>query len=156
MAQLHTPLGNSKKLSPKFKGPYEIVAPDSGNKFKIRHLETGDISVRHADELKQTDINECGEHTLTDSEETDNTETQTDKAVTETNHIETGTDSAQTGTSHTASENKSHDYRKKLRSHRKQVLPLACIYETSLETKFYKYVAEMPNELNIYCYSFYR
>ncbi len=38
MAKLHTPLGNSNKLSPKFKGPYESVASDSGNKFKIRHL----------------------------------------------------------------------------------------------------------------------
>ncbi len=54
MAKLHTPLENSNKLSPKFKSPYEIVGPDSGNKFKIRHLETGDISVRHADELKHT------------------------------------------------------------------------------------------------------
>ncbi len=98
MAKLHTPLGNSNKLSPKFKGPYEIVAPVSGNKFKIWHLETGDISVRHADELEQTKNNEFGKHTLIDSEETDNTETQTDKAETKTNHVETGTDSAQTGT----------------------------------------------------------
>ncbi len=52
MAKLHTPLGNSNKLSPKFKCPYEVIAPDSGNKFKIRNIETGDISVRHADELK--------------------------------------------------------------------------------------------------------
>ncbi len=64
-------------------------------------------------------MNELGEHTLIDSEETDNTETQSDRAETETNHVETGTYSAQTGTSHTASENESHDYRKKLRSHRK-------------------------------------
>ncbi len=54
MAKLHTPLGNSNKLSPKFKGPYEVMAPDSGNKFKIRNIETGDVSVRHAYELKQT------------------------------------------------------------------------------------------------------
>ncbi len=87
MAKLHTPLGNSNNLSPKFKGPYEIVAPDIGNNFKIRHLETGDISVRHADELKQTKNNEFGEHTLISSEETVNTETQTDKAETETNHV---------------------------------------------------------------------
>ncbi len=97
-------------------------------------METGDISVRHADELKQTKINEFGEHTLIDSEETDNTETQTDRTETEANHIETVTDNAQTGTSHTASENESHDYRKKLRSHRKQVLPLTCINDTSSET----------------------
>ncbi len=116
MAKLLTPLGNSHKLSLKFKGPYEIAGPDTGNKFKIRHLETGDISVRHADELKQTKINEFGEDTLKDGEETDNTETQTDKAERETNHVETETNSAQAGTSHTASENESHNYRKKLRS----------------------------------------
>ncbi len=53
MAKLNTPLGNSNKLSPKFKGQYEVIAPNSGNKFKIRNIETGDISVCHADELKQ-------------------------------------------------------------------------------------------------------
>ncbi len=72
-------------------------------------METGDISVSHADELK-----------LTDSEKTDNTETQTDEA-------QTGTDSAQTGTRYTASDNESHAYRMKLRSHRNQVLPLTCV-----------------------------
>ncbi len=116
MVKLHTPLGNSNELSPNFKGPYKIVATDSGNKFKIRHLENGDSSVRHADELKQTNMNEFGEHKLIDSEKTDNTETQTDKAETETNHVETGTVSAQTGTSHTASDNESHVYRMNLRS----------------------------------------
>ncbi len=149
MAKLHTPLGNSNKLSPKFKGPYEVIAPDSGNKFKVRNIETGDISVRHADELKLTKMNEFEDHTLID-----NTETQTDKAEAETNHVETGIDSAQTGTSHTASDTESHDYRKKLRSHRKQVLPLTCRNEISLETEFYRYVDEMLNELNIDCYSF--
>ncbi len=72
MVKLHTPLGNSNKLSPKFKSPYKVVATDSGNKFKIRHLETGYISVSHADELKKTNMNEFNEHTPIDSEETDN------------------------------------------------------------------------------------
>ncbi len=58
MLKLDTPLGNINKLSPKFKVPYKVVATDSGNKFKIRHLETGDISVSHADELKKTNMNE--------------------------------------------------------------------------------------------------
>ncbi len=147
MAKLHTPLGNSNKLSPKFKGPYEIIAPDSGNKFKIRNIETGDISVRHANELKQTKMNEFEDNTLL--------ETQTDKAEADTDHVETGLDSAQTGTSHTASDTESHDYRKKLRSRKKQVLPLTCTNEISLETD-YKNVDGMLNELNIACYSFYR
>ncbi len=148
MVKLHTPLGNSNKLSPKFKGPYKVVATDIGNKFKIWHLETSDIIVSHADELKRTKMNEFDEHTPIDSEESDNTETRADEAQTET-------DSAQTGTSHTASDNERHVYRMKLLSHRKQVLPLTCINETSLETEFYKYVDEILNELNIDCYSLY-
>ncbi len=51
MIKLHTPLCNSNKLSLKFTGLYKIIAPDSGNKFKVRHLETGDIRVRHVDDL---------------------------------------------------------------------------------------------------------
>ncbi len=141
----------SNKLSPKFKGPYEVIAPDSGNKFKVRNIESGDISVRHADELKQTKMNEFEDHTPID-----NTERQTDKAEAETDHVETGIDSAQKGTSNTASDTESHDYREKLRSHKKQVLPLTCTNEISLETEFYKYVDEMLHELNIDCYSFYR
>ncbi len=86
MAKLHTPLGNSNKLSPKFKGPYEVISPDSGNKFKIRNIETDDISVRHADELKQTKMNEFEDDTII--------ETQTDKAEAERDHVETGIDSA--------------------------------------------------------------
>ncbi len=70
MVKLHTPIGNSNKLSPKFKGPYKVIAPDSGNKFTIRYLETGDISVRHADEHKQTNMNEFGEYAVIDSDET--------------------------------------------------------------------------------------
>ncbi len=115
MAKLHTPLGNSNKLSSKFTGPYEIVALDSGNRFTLRNTETGDISIRLADELMQIKIDEFDEHTLID-----NTETQTDEAEAETNHVEIARDSAQTGTSHTASDDESHDYRKKLRI---QVLP---------------------------------
>ncbi len=72
MAKLHTPLGNSNKFSPKLTGLYDIVAPDSGNKFKMRCLETGDISVCHANELKQTKMTEFNERTLIG-----NTETQT-------------------------------------------------------------------------------
>ncbi len=36
MAKLHTPLRNSNKLSPKFKGQYEIVASDKGKIGGIR------------------------------------------------------------------------------------------------------------------------
>ncbi len=40
MVKLHTPVGNSNKVSPQFKGPYKVIALDTGNKFKIRHMET--------------------------------------------------------------------------------------------------------------------
>ncbi len=93
-------------------------------------------------------MNEFEDHTLI--------ETQTDKAEAETDNVETGIDSAQTGTSHTASDTESHDYREKLRSHKKQVLLLTCTNEISLESEFYKNGDEMLNELNIDCYSFYR
>ncbi len=49
---------NSNKLSPKFKGPYKVIAQDSGNKFKVQELASGDISVRHVDELKLTHMTE--------------------------------------------------------------------------------------------------
>ncbi len=75
-------------------------------------METGDISVSHADELKKTNMNAFDEHTPIDGEETDNTETRADEAQTEK-------DNAQTGASNTTSENESHAYRIKLRSHRK-------------------------------------
>ncbi len=100
-------------------------------------------------------MNEIDEHTLIDSDEAGNTDTDTDKAESETNHVETGTDRTQSETSHTASNSESHAYRMKLRSH-KQVLPLTCISETSLETEFYKCVEDILDELNIDCYSFYR
>lgn len=55
-------------------------------------MDTCGISVRHAEDLKQTNVNEFGEHTLIDSEETGATETDTDNAETGTNHVETSTD----------------------------------------------------------------
>ncbi len=35
IVKLHTPIGNSNKLSPKFMGLHKVIAPDSGNKFKV-------------------------------------------------------------------------------------------------------------------------
>ncbi len=58
-------------------------------------METGDISVSHADELKKTNMNEFDKHAPIDSEGTDKTETRADETQTET-------DSAQTGTSNNA------------------------------------------------------
>ena len=100
MVKLHTPIGNSNKLSPQFKGPYKVIAPDSGNKFKVRHLETGDISVRHADELKLTHMKDYDEHKETHDTVIDNAQTNPEP-----------------GTNLTELENESHAYKMKLRSH---------------------------------------
>ncbi len=74
--KLHTIIGNSNKLLPQFKGPYKVIAPDTGSKFKIRHLETGDVSVRHPVEFKQTHMNNYEEYkeiqdTVTENVQTD-------------------------------------------------------------------------------------
>ena len=131
MVKLHTPIGNSNKLSPQFKGPYKVIAPDSGNKFKIRHLETGDISIRHADELKLTHLKDYVEH-----KETPDTVTPVPS------------------THPTGLDNENYAHKMKLRSHSKQALP--CTVENLSETEFYNHVDDILNELNIDCFSFYR
>ncbi len=54
MAKLHVPIANSNKLSPRFTGPYKIIAVANGNKYKIQHLETGETSIRHVEDLKES------------------------------------------------------------------------------------------------------
>ena len=139
MIKLHTPIGNSNKLSPQFKGPYKVLQPDSGNKFKVRHLETGEISVRHVDELKLTHMKENE-----DNEETHNTITENTQSITEASN------------KNTELENESHEFKMKLRSHSQQVLPFTCTVENLSETEYFEYVDQVLNELNIDCYSFYR
>ena len=46
MAKLHVPLAESNKLLSKFSGPHKIIAPDTGNKFKIQHLQNGEVTNR--------------------------------------------------------------------------------------------------------------
>ncbi len=50
MAKLYVPIGNSNKLS------HKIIEVASGNKYKIQNLETGEMCIRHVDDLKKTYI----------------------------------------------------------------------------------------------------
>ncbi len=118
MVKLHTVVGNNNRLSAQFKGPHKVIAPDTGNKFKIRHLETGDVSVRHADELKQTHMNNYEEHKEIQDTLTENVQTD-----------------PESGTHQAKPDNESHAYKMKLRSHCKQVS--TCTIENFSETEFY-------------------
>ncbi len=93
-------------------------------------METGDISVRHADELKQTYINNYEE----------------DKEIQDTITENVQTDPG-SGTHQTKLDNDSHAYKMKLRSHSKQVS--TCTIENFSETEFYEYVDQILDELNI-------
>ncbi len=149
MVKLHTPISNSNKLSPKFKGPYKALAQDSGNKFKVQDSVSGDISIRHVDKLKLTHMPDFSGDASIDSEETHETNT-------ETLQEESGTGNTQTRTRDTPTDDESHVYRRKLRSHNHRVLQFTSTPEPSIEIEFYEYVNEMLDELNIDRYSFYR
>ncbi len=56
MAKLHVPIANSNKLSPRFTGPYKIIAVANWNKYKIQHIEIGETSIRHVDDLKKANM----------------------------------------------------------------------------------------------------
>ncbi len=49
--KVHEP---KNKLAPRFEGPYRVIAYDTGNKLKIRHLTTLETKVTHVDNLKRT------------------------------------------------------------------------------------------------------
>ncbi len=100
-------------------------------------METGDICVRHADELKQTHINNYEENKEIQDTVTENVQTDPESS-----------------THQTKLDNKSHAYKMKFRSHSKQVS--TCTIGNFSETEFYEYVDQILDELNIDCYSFYR
>ncbi len=56
MAKILVPLAGSSKLSLKFTGPYKITDKATGNKYKFQDLETYEVSIRHADDLKITSM----------------------------------------------------------------------------------------------------
>ena len=43
---------NSPKLDPRFVGPYRILAHIKGNRFKLRHLGSGEVKEVHGDHIK--------------------------------------------------------------------------------------------------------
>ena len=140
MAKIHVPIGTSNKLSPKFTGPYKVIESASGNKFKIQHLRTGEVQIRHIDEMKH--INMSLEDNL-EIEGTPETHVESD--------ILDDTD-------------ETHPYRMKLRSHSTKMsntetdnVRFACtITDIFLQDEFYDYVDMLIEELDIDIYSFYR
>ncbi len=56
MAKLHVPVAISKKLSPRFTGPYRVVENGGGNKYKIQDLKSLEVTIRHADDLKKVNM----------------------------------------------------------------------------------------------------
>ncbi len=120
-------------------GLYKVVEVASGNKLKIHYLETGEICIRHVEDLKKTNMTDTH-----DDDEGSNNETEVE-----------GKDS-DTITGH----NEDHEYRKKLRSYTRdkaqKVFAIHNVTENTLKKEFYDYVHEMLEELGIDCNSFYR
>ncbi len=56
IAKLHVPIAKSNKLSPIFTDPYKIIEVANGNKYEIQHIETGETSIRHVDDLKKVNM----------------------------------------------------------------------------------------------------
>ena len=59
MAKLHVPNCKQQQTFPKFTGPYKVLENAGGNKYKIQLLKSGEVTNRHADDLKKTNI--CSE-----------------------------------------------------------------------------------------------
>ncbi len=76
MTMLHVLIGNSNKLSPKFTCPYKIFEVTSRNKYKIQNLETGEMCIRHVDDLKKIYMTET--KMLISHDEESNKETETE------------------------------------------------------------------------------
>ncbi len=91
MTKLHIPIANCNKLSPKFDGPYKVIGIANGNKYRIQHLETGEVINRHVDDLKRTNMT---------SKSID--ETETDPSIINEDLLDDADDT--------------HEYRRKLRS----------------------------------------
>ncbi len=54
MTKLHVPIANSNKLSPKFGGQCKVIGIAIVNKYTIQLSETGEVLIRHVDDLKRT------------------------------------------------------------------------------------------------------
>lgn len=156
MLKIQVPIGDSKKLSPIFKGPYKIIEASSGNKFIIKHIESGEISTEHSDHLKKTKLIPAD----SDSETEDNND--------DNNNDDNNTPVTVPSSSNPQPANESNNYKSKLRSHSKIVSCLSPDEEVSrLTTKIESPVyidenvwkqieKEILDELYIDCNSFYR
>ncbi len=148
MAKLHVPIANSNKLSPRFTGPYKITEVANGNKYKIQHIETGETSIRHVEDLKKANMTDT-EIIIANGDEEDN---EKEAGVKEKD--------ADIINDH----NENHEYGRKLRSYSRDyttnesenVLAIYSITENLLEKEFHEYVQEMLDELGVNCNSFYR
>ncbi len=87
MTKIHVPLAGSSKLSPKFTGPYKIIDKDTGNKYKFQDLETYEVSIRHADDLKITSMKLNLTHETHDEDEPAQADATYTDSVTENEDI---------------------------------------------------------------------
>ena len=146
MLQRHVPVGESRKLSPKFKGPYKVIEPSTGNKFKVKHLESGQYSIEHNDHLKKTKI--IPEDSDSENDDADNKDEGNNMEV-DNDNISNPEPIPSTSTEQSVKEN--NNYRSKLRSHSKIVSSLY-VDDDAWKQMENKILAD----LNIDCNSFYR
>ena len=66
MAKLHVPNCKQQQTFPKFTGPYKVLENAGGNKYKIQLLKSGEVTNRHADDLKKTNISREEENSSND------------------------------------------------------------------------------------------
>ena len=150
MAKLHVPIGEANKLSPKYTGPYKIVEKDSGNKFRIKKIVSGEISIRHADDLKRTFLPDADQNEESGNEDDNDPEAR---------EMDKNKDNNQLGEKH-------NEYKRKLRNYSRQInmikdhygenYALYWVNNEMINDEFYDYVNEMLEELGVDRNSFYR
>ena len=156
MAKLHVPVADSNKLSPRFTGPYKVIETAGGNKLRIQNIETGEVYIRHVDDLKQSNMQITDGDTPRDQTDEIHHNDRPDEPIGNAHNDDLIDDT-----------NECHIYRKKLRSHAKEIRymevdpekdPILCCNITTilLEDEFYQYVDELLRELGVDVNSFYR
>ena len=124
---------------PKFSRPHKIIAPDTGNKFKIQHLQNGEVTIRHFNDLKRVKL--LNGRAVTIEDENINTENSPENSEDIEKELFSD-DNESTGNT------ESNEYKRKLRSYRmelctiedktEQVTRIRCINEQDLEKYFYE------------------
>lgn len=179
MAKLHVPVANSNKLSPKYTGPYKVLSAASGNKFQLKHLHDGEVVIRHFNDLKMASgLNSNTNLTNKDNEILENSPGNLENRDNVVQDL--GNEKSTNVTNE--QDNNVNEYRKKLRSHVRDVNTVSDEIEwqrnllneatwkishtedkeelenltNEFERQFYKLVDEMLSELGVDCNSFYR